>query len=88
MFAKTREPNAGATFLLNDFNTSVNYEILIDGCLNAGVQINAIGIQTHQHQGYCGPQKLEEVLERFSQFGLPIHFTENTLRKEYQESPG
>ncbi|GAE93260.1 endo-1,4-beta-xylanase A precursor [Gracilibacillus boraciitolerans JCM 21714] len=26
-----------------------------------------------------GREKLEEVLERFSQFGLPIHFTENTL---------
>ncbi|WP_244895503.1 hypothetical protein [Evansella clarkii] len=45
-------------------------------------------MQTHQHQGYCGWEKSEEVLERFSQFGLPIHFIENTLRKEYQESPG
>ncbi|WP_078549725.1 endo-1,4-beta-xylanase [Litchfieldia alkalitelluris] len=79
MFAKTREFNPGSTLLLNDFNTSINYEILIDGCLNAGVQIDAIGIQTHQHQGYWGREKLEAVLERFSQFGLPIHFTENTL---------
>lgn len=68
-----------AVLLLNDFNTSINYEILIDGCLNAGVPISAIGIQSHQHQGYWGKEKLEEVLERFSHFGLPIHFTENTL---------
>lgn len=79
MFAKTREINPGATLLLNDFNTTINYEILIDGCLNAGIQIDAIGIQSHQHQGYWGREKLEEVLERFSQFGLPLHFTENTL---------
>lgn len=79
MFAKTRECNPGATLLLNDFNTSINYEILIDGCLNAGITIDAIGIQSHQHQGYWGREKLEEVLERFSHFGLPIHFTENTL---------
>lgn len=79
MFAKTREMNPGATLLLNDFNTSINYEILIDGCLNAGISIDAIGIQSHQHQGYWGREKLEEVLERFSHFGLPIHFTENTL---------
>jgi len=79
MFAKTREFNPGATLLLNDFNTSINYEILIDGCLNAGVAIDAIGIQSHQHQGYWGREKLEEVLDRFSHFGLPIHFTENTL---------
>jgi endo-1,4-beta-xylanase len=79
MFAKVREYNPSATLLLNDFNTSINYEILIDGCLNAGVPIDAIGIQSHQHQGYWGREKLEEVLERFSHFGLPLHFTENTL---------
>ncbi|KHF39374.1 endo-1,4-beta-xylanase [Halalkalibacter okhensis] len=79
MFEKTREFNPNATLLLNDFNTSVNYEILIDGCLQAGVPIDAIGIQSHQHQGYWGREKLEDVLDRFSSFGLPIHFTENTL---------
>ena len=41
--------------------------------------IGAIGIQSHQHQGYWGLEKLHTVLERFSRFGLPIHFTENTL---------
>ena len=79
VFAKAHECNPDAVLLLNDFNTSINYEILIDGCLNAGVPISAIGIQSHQHQGYWGKEKLEEVLERFSSFGLPIHFTENTL---------
>ena len=79
VFAKAHECNPKATLLLNDFNTSINYEILIDGCLNAGVPISAIGIQSHQHQGYWGKEKLEEVLGRFETFGLPIHFTENTL---------
>lgn len=79
MFAKTRACDPDAKLTLNDFNTSVNYEILIDGCLNAGVPIDVIGIQSHQHQGYWGREKLEEVLERFSVFGLPLHFTENTL---------
>ncbi|WP_078552297.1 endo-1,4-beta-xylanase [Bacillus alkalicellulosilyticus] len=79
MFAKTKECNPNATLLLNDFNTSINYEILIDGCLQAGVPIDVIGIQSHQHQGYWGREKLEEVLDRFSHFGLPLHFTENTI---------
>ncbi|MGD7045660.1 endo-1,4-beta-xylanase [Jeotgalibacillus proteolyticus] len=87
MFAKTREHNPDATLLLNDFNTSINYEILIDGCLNAGVKIDAIGIQSHQHQGYWGREKLEEVLDRFSHFGLPIHFTENTLTSGHLMPP-
>ena len=79
VFDEAYKCNPDATLLLNDFNTSINYEILIDGCLNAGVPISAIGIQSHQHQGYWGKEKLEEVLDRFSSFGLPIHFTENTL---------
>ncbi len=79
VFARAHESNPDAVLLLNDFNTSINYEILIDGCLNAGVPISAIGIQSHQHQGYWGAEKVNEVLERFSHFGLPIHFTENTL---------
>jgi GH35 family endo-1,4-beta-xylanase len=79
VFEKAHECNPDAVLLLNDFNTSVNYEILIDGCLNAGVPISAIGIQSHQHQGFWGEEKLHEVLDRFSVFGLPIHFTENTL---------
>ncbi len=79
VFERAHENNPDAVLLLNDFNTSINYEILIDGCMNAGVPISAIGIQSHQHQGYWGSEKLMEVLERFSSFGLPIHFTENTL---------
>ncbi len=79
VFAQAHQSNPDAMLLLNDFNTTTNYEILIDGCLNAGVPISAIGIQSHQHQGYWGKEKLNEVLERFSHFGLPIHFTENTL---------
>ncbi|MBR4442570.1 MAG: endo-1,4-beta-xylanase, partial [Clostridia bacterium] len=65
--------------LINDFNTGPAYEILIDGLLQAGVPVSAIGIQSHQHQGYWGLDRLNDVLERFSRFGLPIHFTENTL---------
>jgi GH35 family endo-1,4-beta-xylanase len=79
VFERAHDNNPDAVLLLNDFNTSINYEILIDGCLNAGVPISAIGIQSHQHQGYWGKEKLMEVLDRFSSFGLPIHFTENTL---------
>jgi GH35 family endo-1,4-beta-xylanase len=87
MFLKTRECDPDAVLTLNDFNTSINYEILIDGCLNAGVPIDVIGIQSHQHQGYWGREKLEEVLERFSRFGLPLHFTENTITSGHLMPP-
>jgi len=79
VFEEAKAANPDSTLLLNDFNTSISYEILIDGALNAGAPIDVIGIQSHQHQGYWGAEKLHSVLERFDHFGLPIHFTENTL---------
>ena len=79
VFEAAKAENPGATLLINDFNTSQSYEILIEGLLEMGVPISAIGIQSHQHQGYWGKEKLLQVLERFEHFGLPIHFTENTL---------
>ena len=79
VFEQARQANPDATLLINDFNTSSSYEILVEGCLAAGVPLDVIGIQSHQHQGFWGQEKLEEVLDRFAQFGLPLHFTENTL---------
>lgn len=79
VFKEAKASNPNATLLLNDFNTSPRYEALIEECLEAGVPIHAIGIQSHQHQGYWGKEKTLDVLERFSRFGLPIHFTENTF---------
>jgi endo-1,4-beta-xylanase len=79
MFEATRSINPAATLLLNDFDVSPAYDILIEGCLAAGIQIDVIGIQTHMHQGYWGVERTQSVLERFKRFNLPIHFTENTI---------
>ena len=79
MFDEAKATNPDAYLLINDFNLSTKYEDLIDDCLNAGVPIDAIGIQTHQHQGYLGKERIQEILDRFGKFGLPLHFTENTI---------
>ena len=79
VFRAARETNPDAVLLINDFNVSEAYEVLLEELLAADVPIGAIGIQSHQHQGYWGREKPEDVLARFSRFGLPIHFTENTL---------
>ena len=79
MFEAARAFNPQATLLLNDFDVSPAYDILIEGCLEAGVKIDVIGIQTHMHQGYWGSEQTLKVLERFERFNLPIHFTENTI---------
>lgn len=79
VFDQARAIDPGATLLLNDFNTSEQYRQLIEDCLAAGVPMDVIGIQSHQHQGFWGLEKLHQVLERFSTFGMPLHFTENTF---------
>jgi endo-1,4-beta-xylanase len=79
MFETARETNPSATLLINDFDVSSAYDILVEGCLEAGIKFDAIGIQSHMHQGWWGVEKTLKVLENFERFKLPIHFTETTL---------
>lgn len=79
VFDMARRTDPYATLLLNDFNTSEKYKKLIEDCLAAGVEMDVIGIQSHQHQGFWGREKVQEVLSRFETFGKPMHFTENTF---------
>jgi endo-1,4-beta-xylanase len=78
-FEEARAGNPGVTLLINDFDLSPAYERLIEEVLAAGVRIDAIGLQTHMHQGYRGEQATTEILDRFARFGLPLHMTETTL---------
>ncbi|GAB3974607.1 endo-1,4-beta-xylanase [Plantactinospora veratri] len=79
VFDAAREANPGATLLLNDFDMSAAYECLIEGVLEAGIRIDALGLQSHMHQGYWGEEKTLGIIDRFARYGLPIHFTETTL---------
>ncbi len=78
-FDEARAANPGATLLLNDFDLSTRYEQLIEEVLSAGIQIDALGLQTHMHQGYWGEEKMLAMVDRFARFGLPLHLTESTL---------
>jgi len=79
MFDAARKTHPIATFLINDFDVSSAYNILVEGCLEAGIKFDVIGIQSHMHQGWWGVEKTLKVLENFERFNLPIHFTETTL---------
>ncbi|MBN2509368.1 MAG: endo-1,4-beta-xylanase [Spirochaetales bacterium] len=78
-FKAVREVNPDAYLLINDFDLSPAYEKLIAELLDKGCTIDAIGLQTHQHEGYRGADTVADYLERFSKFKLPLHFTENTI---------
>lgn len=78
-FEEARAANPEVTLLINDFDLSTAYECLIEGLLEAGIQIDAIGLQTHMHQGYRGEEEVLGIVERFARYGLPLHFTETSL---------
>ena len=76
VFDEARRANPDATLLINDFDMSTDYSDLVKELLDKGVCIDAIGLQSHMHQGSWSKEHTEEVLTRFSTFGLPLHFTE------------
>lgn len=78
-FDEARAANPEVHLLINDFDLSSAYECLIEGLLEAGVRIDAIGLQTHMHQGYRGEEAVLTVADRFARYGLPLHFTETSL---------
>ncbi len=86
-FETARETDPTATLLLNDFDMSTAYECLIEAVLAAGIKVDVLGLQSHMHQGYWGEEKTLDVLDRFSRYGLPIHFTESTIMSGHLMPP-
>jgi len=78
-FDTARAARPSVTLILNDFDMSEAYEHLIEACLEAGIAIDGLGLQSHMHQGYWGEERTLAVLERFARFGLPLHMSETTL---------
>ena len=79
VFNQAKEANPDGIFLINDFNLSEKYQAIIKEALDSKVPIHTIGVQSHQHHGVWGKEHVDEMLTRFEGFGLPIHFTENTI---------
>ena len=87
-FEEARAANPAAVLVLNDFDLSSAFECLIEGVLEAGIQVDAIGLQTHMHQGYRGEEYMRRMLDRFARYGLPLHLTETTLVSGHLMPPG
>ena len=76
VFDEARRANPDSILLINDFDMTEDYSDLISKLLDAGICIDVIGLQSHMHQGLWPEEKTLEILDRFSKFGLPLHFTE------------
>lgn len=78
-FEEARAANPDATLVINDFDLSPEYERVVEEALDGGVRIDAIGLQTHMHQGYRGEDEILSIVDRFARFGLPLQLTETTF---------
>ena len=82
-----RAANPAATLLVNDYRTDPQYfEILSRQRDQEGFLLDAIGIQSHMHQGLWPLHKVYSVCETFHKLGLPIHFTETTMLSGTRET--
>lgn len=78
-FAQARQASPKATLLLNDFRNGPDFVKLLQESLQAGVSIDAIGLQSHMHWDYWGDRELWDICERFAPLGNPLHWTETTI---------
>ncbi|MBE0536692.1 MAG: endo-1,4-beta-xylanase [Phycisphaerae bacterium] len=81
-FREARKANPEATLLINDYRTDQAYIDLVIKELvdqDGKAMYDVIGIQSHMHGGYWGAKRTWDVCEMYSQFNVPLHFTETTL---------
>lgn len=78
-FSAARQADPKATLILNDFIVDERFQKLIRECLEAGVPLDAIGLQSHMHNRYWGAKKTWDICEQFARLGKPLHFTETTI---------
>ncbi|MBI4328029.1 MAG: endo-1,4-beta-xylanase, partial [Chloroflexi bacterium] len=75
-----RAANPAAMLLVNDYRTDPPFFKILDGLRENGrLLFDAIGIQSHLHGGGWPLRRIWEVCDTYSEFNVPIHFTETTI---------
>jgi len=84
-----RTANPQATLLVNDYRTDPPFYKILDGLREDGkLLFDAIGIQSHMHDGGWPLRRVWEVCDTYSKLGRPIHFTETTIVSGPRKGPG
>lgn len=80
-FVEARKAGPKATLLINDYRADDDYAQLIEQLVDADGKplYDVIGIQAHMHREVWSNSRIWEVCERFTRFGVPLHFTELTI---------
>lgn len=70
----------GANLLYNDYNLwPADMELLLRQLREDGLELAAVGLQSHMHQRLWTLEETWTICERYAQFGWPLHFTEATV---------
>jgi GH35 family endo-1,4-beta-xylanase len=67
------------TFLYNDYDVGEGNVALLTQLQQDGKLPDAVGLQSHMHDGEWPEAKVWAVCQRFARFGRPLHFTETTV---------
>jgi GH35 family endo-1,4-beta-xylanase len=78
-WARAAGAGAGETFIYNDYETGPKNVALLSELRDANSLPDAVGIQSHMHQGVWPLSRVWETCETFARFGRPLHFTEVTV---------
>jgi endo-1,4-beta-xylanase len=84
-----RAANPQATLLVNDYRIEPDYYRILDS-LRDGRKLlfDAVGIQSHMHDGVWPLHKVWDTCDTYGKLGLPLHFTESTIVSGPRKGPG
>ena len=84
-----REANPTATLLVNDYRMESPYYKILDAEREEGKFLfDAVGIQSHMHNGVWPLHKVWDVCDFYAKLGRPLHFTESTIVSGPRLGPG
>jgi endo-1,4-beta-xylanase len=84
-----RAANPKATLLVNDYRLDPPYYGILDSLRENGkLLFDAIGLQSHMHNGPWRLRTAWQHCETFGKFGVPLHFTEATVVSGPRTGPG
>ena len=88
-FAAARAASPGARLLINDYRVDPPYAELLGKLRKDGRPVfDAIGIQSHMHDGAWPSARIRDVCGRLARLGVPLHFTETTIVSGKRLGPG
>lgn len=83
-----RSANPNATLLVNDYRLDRRYLKILETLQAEGAPFDAVGLQSHMHDGVWPVSRAWERCETFRRLGLPLHFTEVTVVSGPRLGPG